>query len=196
MVEFRDVGTPACTRETERLLCVDGHRAAAVQEKKETRDTGGLTANNNHAGGVEDLRNHAVVKSQRPKRERAQTADRVVVKYLDRRARAPTVNRRPRSGVGGARQGVREYGAVNYHKVALKELAKTRQFSSDDPEQTSSGDAPSTRAARGGGDMYGTGRPVHAQHVEERAEAQHLRERGKGVQLVEAATPWSEHSSN
>ena len=35
MVEFRDVGTPACTRQTERLLCVDGHRAAAVQEKKE-----------------------------------------------------------------------------------------------------------------------------------------------------------------
>ena len=34
MVEFRNVGTPACTRETERLLCVDGHRAA-VQEKKE-----------------------------------------------------------------------------------------------------------------------------------------------------------------
>ena len=33
--EFRDVGTPACTRQTERLLCVDGHRAAAVQEKKE-----------------------------------------------------------------------------------------------------------------------------------------------------------------
>ena len=30
-------------------------------------DTGGLTANNNHAGGVEDLRNHAVVESQRQK---------------------------------------------------------------------------------------------------------------------------------
>ena len=28
--------------------------------------------------------------------------------------------------------------------------------------------------------MYGTGRPVHAQHVEERAEAQHLTEREKG----------------
>ena len=67
--EFKDVGTPACTRE----------------------------------------------------RERAQTADRVVVKYLDRKARAPTANRRPRSGVGGARRGVREYGAVNYHKVELKE---------------------------------------------------------------------------
>ena len=54
-------------------------------------------------------------------RERAQTADRVVVKYLDRKARAPTANRRLRSGVGGARRRVREYGAVNYHKVALEE---------------------------------------------------------------------------
>ena len=100
-----------------------------MHETKRRRrwDTGGLTANNNHAGGVEDLRNHAVVESQRPKRERAQTADRVVVKYLDRRARAPTVNRRPRSGVGGARRGVREYGAVNYHKVELKEQRKTKQ---------------------------------------------------------------------
>ena len=112
-------GTPACTRETERL---------PQQCKKKRRwDTGGLTANNNHAGGVEDLRNHVVVESQRPKRERAQTADRVVVKYLDRKARAPTVNRRPRSGVGGARRGVREYGAVNYHKVELKEQRKTKQ---------------------------------------------------------------------
>ena len=73
--------------------------------------------------------------------------DRVVVKYLDRRARAPTVNRRPRSGVGGARRGVREYGAVNYHKVELKEQKnETVQQCcsclerSDDPEQTSSGD--------------------------------------------------------
>ena len=95
------------------------------QEKKETRDTGGLTANNNHAGGVEDLRNHAVVKSSRPKRESAQSADRFVGKYLDRKARAPTANRRSRSGtelrsgVGGARRGVREYSAVNYHKVEL-----------------------------------------------------------------------------
>ena len=72
MAEFKDVGTPACTRE----------------------------------------------------RERAQTADRVVVKYLDRKARAPTANRRSRSGVGGARRGVRENGAVNYHKVELKEQAK------------------------------------------------------------------------
>ena len=54
-------------------------------------------------------------------RERAQTADRVVLKYLDRKARAPTANRRSRSGVGGARRGVREYGAVNYHNVALEE---------------------------------------------------------------------------
>ena len=119
IAEFRDVGTPACTRETERL---------PQQCKRRRRwDTGGLTANNNHAGGVEDLRNHVVVESQRPKRERAQTADHVVVKYLDRKARAPTVNRRPRSGVGGARRGVREYGAVNYHKVELKEQRKTKQ---------------------------------------------------------------------
>ena len=42
--------------------------ATAQQCKRRRRwDTGGLTANNNHAGGVEDLRNHAVVKSQRPK---------------------------------------------------------------------------------------------------------------------------------
>ena len=104
--------------------------ATAQQQCKRRRrwDTGGLTANNNHAGGVEDLRNHAVAESQRPK-ERAQTADRVVVKYLDRRARAPTANRRSRSGVGGARRGVREYGAVNYHKVELKEQRKTKQFS-------------------------------------------------------------------
>ena len=68
-----------------------------------------------------------MVESQRPKRERAQTADHVVVKYLDRKARAPTVNRRPRSGVGGARRGVREYGAVNYHKVELKEQRKSKQ---------------------------------------------------------------------
>ena len=76
--EFKDVGTPACTRE----------------------------------------------------RERGQTADRVLVKYLDRKARAPTANRRSRTGVGGARRGVREHGAVSYHKVALKEQTKTRQFSS------------------------------------------------------------------
>ena len=67
--EFRDAGTPACTRE----------------------------------------------------RERAQTTDRVVVKYLDRKARAPIENRRSHSGVGGAGRGVREYGAVNYHKVEVKE---------------------------------------------------------------------------
>ena len=65
-------------------------------------------------------------------RERAQTADRVVVKYLDRKARAPTANRRSRSGVGGARRGVREYGAVDYHKVEVKEpknetVQQTRQ---------------------------------------------------------------------
>ena len=77
VAEFKDVGTPACTREG----------------------------------------------------ESAQTAERVVVTYLDRKARAPTTNRRSRSGVGGARRGVR-YGAVNDHKVALKEQAKTRQFSS------------------------------------------------------------------
>ena len=60
------------------------------------------------------------------KEKRAQTADRVVVKYLDRKARAPTANRRSRSGVGGARRGVREYGAVNYHKVALEEQKERR----------------------------------------------------------------------
>ena len=53
-----------------------------------------------------------------------QTAERVVVKYLDRKARASTANRRSHSDVGGARRGVREYGAVNYHKVELKEQAK------------------------------------------------------------------------
>ena len=72
MAEFKDVGTPACTRQTERLL--QHAWMATVQQFKRRRgrwDTGGLTANNNHAGGVEDLRNHAVVKSQRPeKRER------------------------------------------------------------------------------------------------------------------------------
>ena len=76
-----------------------------------------------------------MVESQRPKRERAQTADHVVVRYLDRRAREPTVNRRSRSGVGGARRGVREYGAVNYHKVEVKEPKKTRQFSRPDREE-------------------------------------------------------------
>ena len=61
-------------------------------------------------------------------RERAQTADRVVVKYFDRKARAPTANRRSRSGVGGARRGVREYGAVNYHKVAPeKQRERTKE---------------------------------------------------------------------
>ena len=45
----------------------------------------------------------------------------MVVKCLDRKARALTANRRSHSGVGGARRGVREYGAVNYHKVELKE---------------------------------------------------------------------------
>ena len=42
---------------------------------------------------------------------------------LDRKARAPTANRRSHSGVGGARRGVREYGSVYYHKVELKEQA-------------------------------------------------------------------------
>ena len=45
-------------------------------------------------------------------------------KYLERKARASTANRRSHSGVGGARRGVREYGAVNHHKVELKEQAK------------------------------------------------------------------------
>ena len=59
--------------------CVNGHRAAVQEKKKEM----GLTANNNHAGGVEGLRNHPVVETQRPQRERSQTADHVVAKYLD-----------------------------------------------------------------------------------------------------------------
>ena len=93
-------------------------RPRSSAREKERLDSGGLTANNDHIGGVEDLTRE---------RKSAQSADRVVVKYLDRKARAPTANRRsrsgaePRSGVGGARLGVREYGAVNYHKVELKE---------------------------------------------------------------------------
>ena len=138
------------------------------QEKKETRDTGGLTANNNHAGGVEDLRNHVVVKSQRPKRQSAQSENRFVGKYLDRKASASTANRRSRSGadsrsgVGGARRGVREYSAVNYHKVELtsretrpdRTIRGDKQCCSclDDPEQTNSGNTPSTRTARGRGE--------------------------------------------
>ena len=54
---------------------------------------------------------------------------------------------------------------------------------SDDPEQTSSGDTPSTRAARGGGECV-VRPPVHAQHVEERAEAQ--RRRGANTAPTEA----------
>ena len=52
-------------------------------------------------------------------------SDHFVGKYLDRKASAPTANRRSRSGtelrsgVGGARRGVRECSAVNYHKVEL-----------------------------------------------------------------------------
>ena len=73
-----------------------------------------------------------MVESQRPKRERAQTADHVVVKNLDRRARALTANPRSRSGVGGARRGVCGYGDVTYHKVEVKEpknetVQQTRQ---------------------------------------------------------------------
>ena len=128
-------GTPACTRETERLP-QHAWMATAQQCKRRRRrwDTGGLTANNNHAGGVEGLRNDAVVESQRPKRERAQTANHVVVKYLDRRARALTANRRSRSGVGGARRGVRGYGAVNYHKSG-GERAEKRDSSADQTER-------------------------------------------------------------
>ena len=104
-------------------LAMDGHpRSSAREEGDGTQEV--LPRTTTTLVGVEDLRNHAVVKSQRPKERGAQTADRVVVKYLDRRARAPTTNRRPRSGVGGARRGVREYGAVNYHKVELKEQKK------------------------------------------------------------------------
>ena len=68
------MGTPACTRETE-----------AQQYKRRNRrwDTGGFTANNNHVGGVERLRNHAVVGPKDEKRERPQTANNVVVKYLE-----------------------------------------------------------------------------------------------------------------
>ena len=67
--EFKDVGTPACTRETERLL-QHAWMATAQQFKRRRWDTGGLTANNNHAGGVEGLRNHAVAESQRPESEK------------------------------------------------------------------------------------------------------------------------------
>ena len=134
MVEFRDVETPACTRETERLP-QHAWMATAQQCKRRRRwDTGGLTANNNHAGGVAGIRNHAVVESRRPKRERAQTADHVVVKYFDRGARALTANRRSRSGVGGARRGVRGYGAVNYHKEEVKG-PKKRDSSADQTER-------------------------------------------------------------
>ena len=68
-------------------------------------------------------------------RERAQTADRVVVKYLNLKARASTANRRSRSDVGGARRGVLEYGAVNYHKAALEELEREQEKSSANRRQ-------------------------------------------------------------
>ena len=85
--------------------------------------------------GGHSLENHTVVLEWywKPQTDRSgnepfrpvQTAERVVVKYLDRKARAPTANRRSHSGVGGARRGVREYGDVNYHIVELmKERAK------------------------------------------------------------------------
>ena len=119
MVEFRDVGTPACTRETERLPCVDGHRAAVQEKKKEMGHRRSYREQQPRwwCWRPQEPRCGRVPKTK--KRERAQTADHVVVRYLDRRARAPTVNRRSRSGVGGARRGVREYGAVNYHKVEV-----------------------------------------------------------------------------
>ena len=54
-------------------------------------------------GRVEQMRNQkrGDVGSSLWKRHRAQTAKRVVVKYLDRKARAPLANRRSHSGVGG-----------------------------------------------------------------------------------------------
>ena len=97
--------------------CVDGHRAA-VQERK--RDWTQVVLPRTTTTLV------VLKASYTRERKRAQTADRVVVKYLDRKARAPTANRRSRSGVGGARRGVREYGAVNYHKVALEEQRERR----------------------------------------------------------------------
>ena len=106
-----------CEHEGSEFRCMRGWPPRSSAREKERLDTGGLTANNDHIGGVEDLTRE---------RKSAQSADRVVVKYLDRKARAPTAKRRsrsgaePRSGVGGARRGVREYGAVNYHKVALE----------------------------------------------------------------------------
>ena len=92
--------------------CVDGHRAAVQERNRDwTQEVLPRTTTT-----------LVVLKASYTRvRERAQTADRVVVKYHDRKARAPTANRRSRSGVGGARRGVREYGAVNYHKVVLKE---------------------------------------------------------------------------
>ena len=97
--------------------CVDGHRAAVQERNRDwTQEVLPRTTTT-----------LVVLKASYTRvRERAQTADRVVVKYHDRKARAPTANRRSRSGVGGARRGVREYGAVNYHKVALEEQRERR----------------------------------------------------------------------
>ena len=68
-------------------------------------------------------------------RERAQTADRAVVKYLDRNARAATANRRSRSGVGGARRRVHEYGATNYHKSGSGGAEREQEKSSANRRQ-------------------------------------------------------------
>ena len=71
----------------------------------------------NHTVVLEWYWNHSQTVAATTLSDKAQTAKRVVVKYLDRKARAPTANRRSHSGVGGARRGVREYGDVNNHKV-------------------------------------------------------------------------------
>ena len=62
-------GRPRAREKQKRSDCL-AWMATAQQCKRRRRrwDTGGLTANNNHAGGVEDLRNHAVVESQRQKK--------------------------------------------------------------------------------------------------------------------------------
>ena len=118
MVEFRDVGTPACTRITNREIALRGWPPRSSSAREE-------------GDGTQDFlpRTTTTLVVLKTSGTRAQTADSVVVKYLDHRARAPTMNRRPRSGVGGVRRGVREYGAVNYHKVELIEQRKTKQFS-------------------------------------------------------------------
>ena len=107
--------------------------SAVPDEPTDHAVTRGRDVNLRYEGG-HSLENHTVVLEWywKPQTDRSdnepfrpvQTAERVVVKYLDRKARASTANRRSHSDVGGTRRGVREYGAVNCHKVELKEQAK------------------------------------------------------------------------